>query len=76
MISKLAGIKKSETTVVFVCPTCKTPPDEAFGAQNKKQLVYVLICWKCGGQVLAEWATIEERDKELREFATRVQTLA
>jgi hypothetical protein len=76
MIHELAGIKKSDTIVVFVCPTCKTPPQEAFGAQNKDQLVYLWICEKCGGRVLAEWLTIEDKDNDLRVFAKHVKIVA
>lgn len=73
MIYELAGLKTNkDKTIVFVCPKCRIVPDQAFGAQNADQLVRVLMCSKCG-RVLAEWATIEERDKELSAFAHKVQ---
>ena len=75
MIHELAGIKSGEK-VIFVCPGCGRPPEEAYGAQNTDQLVYVWMCWRCGGKTLAEWLTIEERDQQLLEFAHRVKILA
>jgi hypothetical protein len=32
-----------------------------YGIQNKDELVYVLMCEKCG-KVLGEWPTVEEPD--------------
>ncbi|HXP69805.1 MAG TPA: hypothetical protein VOA88_11020 [Candidatus Dormibacteraeota bacterium] len=75
MIDGLAGIKSGKGTVVFVCSKCRVVPDNALGAQNKGELVYMLICSKCGA-ALAEWDTIEAREKELREFAKKVELLA
>jgi hypothetical protein len=72
MIQDLSLLKAADGKAIFVCPTCQTPPPDAYGAQNKDQLVYVWICWKCGGKTLAEWPTLEEKDKELREFAKRL----
>lgn len=73
MIYELTGMRTDrDTTVIFVCPRCLIVPDQAFGSQNTDQLVRVLICPKCG-HVLAEWATIEERDKELSDFSKKVQ---
>jgi hypothetical protein len=75
MIHELAGIKSGDK-VIFVCPSCRRPPEAAYGAQNKDQLVYVWICWRCGGRTLAEWLTTGDREKELRDFAQRVKILA
>lgn len=75
MIHDLAGIKSGDK-VIFVCPKCGRPPEPAMGAANKDQLVYVWLCWRCGGLTLGEWASIEERDNELRGFAERVKVLA
>jgi hypothetical protein len=66
------GVKNEKGTVVFVCGKCGSFPEQAYGAQNKDQLAYVLLCAKCG-RVFGEWATIEARDNDLREFAKRVK---
>jgi predicted SprT family Zn-dependent metalloprotease len=75
MIHQLARIRKSDTAFIFVCPKCKTRPEQAPGSQNKDQLPYVWLCKKCGGRVLAEWLTLEDRDNELSDFAKRVKIL-
>jgi len=75
MIDGLAGIKSGKGTVVFVCAKCRLIPGSALGAQDREKLVYMLVCTKCGA-TLAEWMTIEEREKELREFARKVELLA
>jgi predicted RNA-binding Zn-ribbon protein involved in translation (DUF1610 family) len=54
MIHELAAIKVKDGKAIFVCPTCKTVPPDAYGAHNKDELVYVWICWNCGGKTLAE----------------------
>lgn len=74
MIDGLAGVKNSAGTIVFVCSKCRTYPDHAYGAPNADQLVYMLVCSKCG-RTLAEWVSTEARDKELREFARGVELL-
>ena len=74
MIDGLAGVRNSAGTIVFVCSKCRTYPDHAYGAPNKDQLVYMLVCSKCG-RTLREWISIEEGEKELREFARRVELL-
>jgi hypothetical protein len=74
MIDGLAGVKNSAGTIVFVCSKCRTYPDHACGAPNKDQLVYMLVCQKCG-RTLGEWVSTEQREKELREFAKRVELL-
>ena len=74
MIDGLAGVKNSAGTIVFVCSKCRTYPDHAYGAPNADQLVYMLVCSKCG-RTLGEWISAEEREKELREFAKRVELL-
>ena len=75
MIDGLAGVKNYKGTVVFVCSQCGVAPDQAYGAQNMDQLAYMLVCPKCT-RILGEWATIEERDRELRDFAKRVKLLS
>jgi len=74
MIDGLAGVKNSAATIVFVCFKCRTYPDHAYGALGEAQLVYMLVCPKCG-RTLGEWISIEEREKELREFTKRVELL-
>jgi len=74
MIDGLAGVRNSAGTVVFVCSKCRTYPDHAYGAANKDQLVYLLVCSKCG-RTLGEWASVEARERELREFARSVELL-
>ena len=74
MIDGLAGVKNSTRTVVFVCGKCRTYPDRVYGAPNEGQLVYLLVCSKCG-RTLAEWISIEAQEKDLREFAKRVESL-
>jgi hypothetical protein len=74
MIDGLAGVKNSAGTIVFVCSKCRTYPDHAYGAPNKDQLVYMLVCQKCS-RTLGEWVSTEQREKELREFAKRVELL-
>ncbi|HXA76814.1 MAG TPA: hypothetical protein VNV41_06735 [Candidatus Acidoferrales bacterium] len=74
MIDGLAGVRNSAGTIVFVCFKCRTYPDHAYGAPNKEQLVYMLVCSKCG-RTLGEWISIEEREKELLQFAGRVELL-
>ncbi len=75
MIDGLAGVKNSAGTIVFVCSKCRTYPDQAYGAANKDQLVYMLVCLKCG-RTLGEWVSPESRETELREFAKGVELLA
>lgn len=72
MIDGLMGLPTSKGTVIFVCGKCLLPPEQAFGAQNKNQLVYLLVCGKCQ-RILGEWASTQERDDELRAFATKVE---
>jgi transcription initiation factor IIE alpha subunit len=75
MIYKVGGIQRNDKTVVFVCPECLVVPDQAYGAQNKEQLVHIWICPKCN-QVLAEWETTEQRDAELTDLAKKVEIQA
>jgi transcription initiation factor IIE alpha subunit len=68
----LCGMKARNGTIVFVCSTCRVAPNFTFGAQAKGELVYLMLCPKCG-IVLAEWDTIEARGRELSEFAKTVK---
>jgi hypothetical protein len=74
MVDGLGGVKNDKGTVVFVCGKCGSFPEQAYGAQNTDQLVHILMCTK-HGRVFGEWATIEARDNELREFAKRVKLM-
>ncbi len=70
-IYKLTAIK-GKSGVVFACPKCKVPATSAYGAQNKDQLAYLLLCEKCFEE-LAAWPSPDVRDKELREFAAKLE---
>jgi predicted RNA-binding Zn-ribbon protein involved in translation (DUF1610 family) len=72
MIDGLAGVKNKNETVVFVCGECGVIAEQAYGAQNKDQLAYLLICPKCG-TILGEWTSTAARETELREFAKTVK---
>ena len=64
----LSGMRARNGAVMFICSTCKVPPNFVFGAEAKGELVYLLICPKCGIG-LGEWDSLEARENELREFA-------
>ena len=68
----LSGMKARNGTIVFVCSTCKVPPSFTFGAQPTGDLVYMMICPKCGC-VLGEWNSLEARGEELRDFAKKLK---
>ena len=68
----LCGMKARNGTLIFVCSTCKEPPNFTFGAQDKGELVYLMICPKCG-LVLAEWESLEARHRELSEFGQKLR---
>jgi hypothetical protein len=71
MINKLSVLPMGGARVKFVCPECLVVPEEAVGAQNRAELVYLWICPQCQ-KLLAEWLTIQERDRELLDLAKRV----
>jgi hypothetical protein len=72
MIDGLMGHPTANNTIVFVCGNCGIPPENAFGSQNKDQLVYLLNCPKCQ-KTLGEWVTIQNQEEELRAFARKVE---
>jgi len=72
MIDGLMGLKTKKGTVVFVCGKCGNFPESLYGAQNKDELAYLLMCAHCN-KVLGEWASTEAREKELRDFAGKVK---
>jgi len=69
----LSAMKARNGTLIFVCSTCKTPPNFTFGAQDKGELAFLMLCPKCG-IVLGEWDTLEARDHELSEFAKTLRS--
>ncbi len=71
-IYNLSAIKRA-SGIVFACPKCKVAATSAYGAQNRDQLAYLLICEKCG-DILAEWASPDVRDGELKELARKIQS--
>jgi hypothetical protein len=68
MIDGLAAIPNAKGRIMFVCAKCGSLPENAYGAQNRDDLAYLLVCSKCA-LVLGEWPTTEDRENELREFA-------
>lgn len=61
-------------TEVFVCRKCGEVPVQAFGADEQKRLVHLLVCPKCF-RILGEWPSVQAKDAELQEFATKVREL-
>ncbi len=60
---------------LFSCdPNAGPTPTMHMAHRNADQLVYMLVCSKCG-RTLGEWISAEEREKELRDFAKRVELL-
>jgi transcription initiation factor IIE alpha subunit len=68
----LSGMKARNGTLVFVCATCKVPPNFTFGAQPNGELAYLMLCPKCGC-VLGQWDSLEARGTELRDFAKKLK---
>jgi uncharacterized C2H2 Zn-finger protein len=64
----LSGLRARNGTVVFVCSTCKVPPNFICGAKEKGYLVYLMRCPRCDC-ILAEWHSLDARGRELQEFA-------
>ena len=71
----LSAMKARNGTLIFVCSTCKTPPNFTFGAQHQGELVFLMLCPKCG-IVLGEWDSLEARDHELSKFARSLKSAA
>ncbi len=70
MIDGLAGVKRENGIVALVCVNCKIVPSPGRGAKEGR-LVHLLMCPRCA-HLIGEWATIEERDAELKAFAKAV----
>jgi transcription initiation factor IIE alpha subunit len=66
-------MKARNGTLIFICSTCKEPPNFTFGAAQKGELVYLMLCPKCG-LVLGEWDSVEARDRQLSEFAKTLKS--
>jgi len=56
---------------VWICRHCNLPADEAKGAGDRDQLVYVLMC-PAGRITLGEWATAEEKQMQLTAYAAEL----
>jgi hypothetical protein len=57
---------------LWVCGHCGKPADHAKGAQNREQLVYMLMCPE-GKVTLGEWTTLEEKNAELKAHGDRLK---
>ncbi len=57
---------------VWICGHCGRPADEAKGAANKADLVYMLMC-PLGKVTLGEWVALEEKSAELKAHKNRLK---
>lgn len=73
-MENLTALRNPQGKIMFISECCKLPPQSAFGAANKDQLVHMLVCPKCQ-RIVGEWITLEERDGELKKFAERAATM-
>ena len=64
-------VLKTEKITMFVCPACKAPTMPTLGVTDRPDLRHLLICSKCF-RTLGEWLTLDERDKEMRDFAAKL----
>jgi hypothetical protein len=62
---------KSKGGTTFVCGFCNVPGVPALGATDKAELRHLLICSKCS-RTMGEWLTLEDREKELGDFAAKL----
>jgi hypothetical protein len=67
MMDGLAGVKRENGIVALVCVNCKILPSAGYGIKDGR-VVQLLMCPRCA-HLIGEWATIEERDAELKTFA-------
>jgi len=70
MIDGLAGVKRENGIVALVCVNCKILPSAGCGVKDGR-VVQLLMCPRCA-HLIGEWPTVEERDAELRAFASSV----
>jgi hypothetical protein len=73
MVDGLKTTRDANGSIVFVCANCGTCADKTYGAPNKDQAAYILVCRKCG-KIFGEWKTFEAREVELRKFVGKVKT--
>lgn len=71
-IQKLTAMCKPSGEIVFSCPECHGLALPAYGAQDKDQLAYLMICSGCG-IILGEWPTAQERTQDLKAFAAKAK---
>jgi hypothetical protein len=71
-IQKLTVIHKPTGEIEFSCPECHGIAMPAYGAQDKDQLAYLMVCSACG-IILAEWPTAQERTQDLKAFAAKAK---
>ncbi len=78
MINGLAGIKQDTGAVVVVCTKCRAIPDNALGAQNRAELVYMLVCPKmqCNAWGLGNGKHLRQKTRNFALFAASVQLLS
>jgi hypothetical protein len=69
MIDGLAGVKRENGITALVCVNCKIVPSPGCGIKDGR-VMQLLMCPRCA-HLIGEWATTEERDAELREFAAK-----
>ena len=67
MIDGLAGVQRENGITALVCVNCKILPSAGCGIKDRR-VVQLLMCPRCA-HLIGEWATIEERDAELKAFA-------
>jgi hypothetical protein len=71
-IQQLTAISQPSGDVEFSCPKCHQLARPAFGSGDKGNVAYLMVCSGCG-IVLGEWATAEERAKDLSELAAKAK---
>jgi len=69
----LSGMEARNGTLIFICSTCKDPPNFTFGAEQKGELVHLVLRSK-RGLVLGEWDSLEARDRQLSDFAKTLRS--
>lgn len=57
---------------VWICVHCGKPADHSYGAQEKDQLLHLLMCPQ-GKVTLGEWMTLEDKKAELKAFAAKLK---
>lgn len=57
---------------IWVCGHCGRPADDAQSAEDKDQLVYMLMC-PDGKLTLGGWATLEEKNAQLKAYKDKLK---